>query len=187
MKTVRSALFLILSFVFTTTLMAQESVLIEEFVGQVVFVQGRLVDLANAVPQENYTWRPEEGVRSISEVYLHAAFANYICVTVSGGTVPKEIGFEMDFSKANAWETQTTDKTEILEKLNESFTILKERVSVLTQEDLDREVEVFGMKMSTRNFIISMIGHAHEHLGQSVAYARINGVTPPWSMKDSEG
>jgi len=187
MKSVNKALLFLLFLFLANPSIAQEQVLIEEFVGQVVYMQGKIVDLANAIPQENYTWRPAEGVRSISEVYLHIAFANYICVTVSGGTVPKEIGFEMDFSKANAWETQTTDKTEILEKLNESFAILKERVSVLTQEDLDREVEVFGMKMSTRNFIISMIGHAHEHLGQSIAYARINGVTPPWSMKDSEG
>lgn len=187
MKSIRRTILTILLLSFPTFLLAQEPVLIEEFVGQVVFVQGRLVDLANAVPQENYTWRPAEGVRSVSEVYLHAAFANYICVTVSGGTVPKEVGFEMDFSKANAWDTQTIDKTEILEKLNESFAILKDRISVLTEEDLNREVEVFGMKMSTRNFIITMIGHAHEHLGQSVAYARINGVTPPWSMKDSEG
>ena len=187
MKSVNKALLFLLFFFLANPSIAQEQVLIEEFVGQVVFVQGRIMDLANAVPQENYSWRPAEGVRSVGEVYLHTAFANYICVTVSGGTVPKEVGFEMDFSKANAWETQTTDKTVILEKVNESFTILKERISVLTEEDLNREVEVFGMKMSTRNFIISMIGHSHEHLGQSVAYGRINGVTPPWSMKDSEG
>jgi len=98
--------------------------------------------------------------------------------------VPKEVGFEMDFSKANAWDTQSTDKTVILEKINESFVILKERIGILTEEDLNREVEVFGMKMSTRNFIITMIAHAHEHLGQSVAYARINNVTPPWSKSE---
>jgi uncharacterized damage-inducible protein DinB len=151
-------------------------------------VQGRITDLANAVPQSAYEWRPEEGVRSVSEVYLHAAFGNYICVVISGGTVPKDVGFEMDFSKANAWDTQSTDKTVILEKVNESFEILKERIGMLTEEDLNLEVEVFGMTMSTRNFIISMIAHAHEHLGQSIAYARINGVNPPWSEKqDDEG
>ena len=187
MKITNKILFVSLSLLLSTLVFAQELVLVEEFVGQVVYVQGKITDLANAVPQSAYEWRPAEGVRSVSEVYLHTAFANYICVTVSGGTVPKEVGFEMDFSKASAWDTQTTDKTVILEKVNESFEILKERISNLTEEDLNREVEVFGMTMSTRNFIISMIGHAHEHLGQSIAYARINGVTPPWSEKDSEG
>jgi uncharacterized damage-inducible protein DinB len=61
---------------------------------------------------------------------------------------------------------------------------LKERVNNLTEEDLNKEIEFFGMKMSIRNFMITMIGHLHEHLGQSIAYARINGVTPPWSKNE---
>jgi len=184
MKSIKKILFTFLVLFFTIPGFAQELVLVQEFVGQVVFVQGRITQLAEAVPQSAYEWRPAEGVRSVSEVYLHAAFSNYICVTVTGGTVPKEIGFEMDFSKANAWDTQTTDKTVILEKVNESFEVLKERIGMLTEEDLNREVEIFGMKMSTRNFIISMIAHSHEHLGQSIAYARINGVVPPWSKSE---
>jgi uncharacterized damage-inducible protein DinB len=74
-----------------------------------------------------------------------------------------------------------------MEKVSESFETLKERVGMLTEEDLNREVEVFGMTMTIRNFMITMIGHTHEHLGQSIAYARTNHVTPPWSKKDSEG
>jgi uncharacterized damage-inducible protein DinB len=181
MKTTNKFLFVSLLLIFSTLTFAQETVLVKEFVGQVVFVQGRVTDLANAMPQSAYEWRPEEGVRSVSEVYLHIAFANYMTVIISGGTISKDTGFEMDFSKEKVWDTQTTDKTIILEKVSESFEILKERIGKLTEEDLNREVEFFGMKMSTRNFIISMIGHTHEHLGQSIAYARINGVTPPWS------
>ena len=184
MKTINKFLPVLFILFLFTNVFAQAPILVKEFVGQIEFVQGRITQLANAVPQSAYEWRPAEDVRSVSEIYLHAAFANYICVTVSGGTVPKEVGFEMDFSKANAWDTQSTDKTVILEKINESFVILKERIGILTEEDLNREVEVFGMKMSTRNFIITMIAHAHEHLGQSVAYARINNVTPPWSKSE---
>ena len=163
-------------------------VIVNEFIGQTEFIQGRLGQLAEAMPEATFGWRPTEGVRSVSEVYLHAAFANYICVTVSGGTVPEEVGFVMDFSKAHDWDTQTTDKAAVIEKMNESFDILKKRMAELTQEDLDRQVEVFGMTMSVRNFMISMIAHCHEHLGQGIAYARMNDVTPPWSAKqDDEG
>jgi uncharacterized damage-inducible protein DinB len=163
-------------------------VIVKEFIGQTEFIQGRLSQLAEAMPEATFGWRPADGVRSVSEVYLHAAFANYICVTVSGGTVPEEVGFVMDFSKVNDWDTQTTDKAAVVEKMNESFDILKKRIAELTQEDLDREVEVFGMTMSVRNFMISMIAHCHEHLGQGIAYARINDVTPPWSVKqEGEG
>ncbi|MCH6574336.1 MAG: DinB family protein [Bacteroidetes bacterium] len=163
-------------------------VIVNEFVGQTEFIQGRLSQLAEAMPENTFGWRPTEGVRSVSEVYLHAAFANYICVTMSGGSVPDEVGFVMDFSKANDWDTQTTDKAAVVEKLNQSFDILKKRIGELNQEDLDREVEVFGMTMSVRNFMISMIAHSHEHLGQGIAYARMNDVTPPWSEKqEGEG
>jgi len=166
---------------------AEQPVIVQEFLGQVDFMRGRVTQLADAMPQSTYEWRPMDGVRSVSEVYLHVAFGNYICVTVSGGTVPEEVGFVMDFSKENNWDTQTTDKAIIIEKMNESFDILKERIAALTEEDLNREVEAFGMKMSLRNFIISMIAHCHEHLGQSIAYARMNDVVPPWSKKDSDG
>lgn len=171
----------------TTSIFAEKPVLVDEFLGQIDFMRGRVTQLAEAMPQSTYDWRPAEGVRSVGEVYLHTAFGNYICVTVSGGMVPDEVGFVMDFSKENDWDRQTKDKKEIIDKMNKSFDILKNRVSNLTEEDLNREVEVFGMKMSVRNFIISMISHCHEHLGQSIAYARMNGVTPPWSKSDSEG
>ena len=162
-------------------------ILVNEFIGQTDFIEGRLLQLAEEIPQTVYEWRPAEGVRSVSEVFLHAAFANYICVTVSGGVVPEDKGFVMDFNKVNEWDMQTTDKTEIQAKIKESFDVLRSRMKELTEEDLNREVEVFGMTMSIRNFIISMIAHTHEHLGQEIAYARMNGVTPPWSKEDSEG
>jgi uncharacterized damage-inducible protein DinB len=165
---------------------SEEPVIVKEFIGQIDFVKGRLDQLAEAMPESTYDWRPMEGVRSVGEVYLHAAAGNYICVTVSGGTVPESVGFVMDFSKMHDWDTQTTIKAEIIKKMDESFGILKDRVAKLTEDDLNREVEVFGMKMSVRNFIISMISHAHEHLGQSIAYARSNRIVPPWSRK-SEG
>ena len=184
-------LIVILSLAFTNnTTFSQippnDIVLVNELMGQADFIEGRLLQLAEEMPQSIYEWRPAEGVRSVSEAFLHAAFANYICVTVSGGVVPEDKGFVMDFSKVNEWDTQTSDKTEIQAKIKESFDVLRSRMKELTEDDLNREVEVFGMTMSVRNFIISMIAHAHEHLGQEIAYARMNDVTPPWSKKDSE-
>jgi uncharacterized damage-inducible protein DinB len=187
MKITNIIIFVSLALFLTSLVFAEEPVLVKEFIGQIEFVQGRITQLAEAVPQSAYEWRPEEGVRSVSEVYLHVAFSNYMTVNISGGTIPKQEGFEMDFSKEHDWDIQTTDKTAILEKVNESFATLKEWTISLTEEDLNREVEAFGMTMTIRNFMITMIGHTHEHLGQSIAYARTNHITPPWSKKDSEG
>jgi len=164
-------------------------VIVKEFLGQIDFVQSRVDQLLGAMPQSTMEWRPMEGVRSVSEVYLHIAFANYIVVTVTGGSVPDDIGFTMDFSKEHEWDTGSTDKAEVMEDMDESFVILKKRIAELTEDDLNREVEVFGMTMTVRNFIVSMIAHCHEHLGQGIAYARMNKIVPPWSQKqeDSEG
>ncbi|MCW8803164.1 MAG: DinB family protein [Ignavibacteriaceae bacterium] len=187
MRSLKKVLFVSVVLLLSTMSFAEQPVIVQEFLGQIDFMRGRVTQLADAMPQSTYEWRPMDGVRSVSEVYLHVAFGNYIYVTVSGGTVPEEVGFVMDFSKENNWDTQTTNKAMIMEKMNKSFDILKERVAALTEEELNQEVEAFGMKMSLRNLIISMISHCHEHLGQSIAYARMNGVVPPWSKKDSEG
>ena len=165
---------------------AGAEVIVKEFLGQIDFAQSRVDQLLGAMPQSTMEWRPMEGVRSVSEVYLHIAFANYIVVTVTGGTVPEDIGFTMDFSKEPEWDAATTDKAEVMEDMDESFDILKKRIAELTEDDLNREVEVFGMTMTIRNFIVTMIGHTHEHLGQSIAYARMNRIVPPWSQQQEE-
>ncbi len=184
MNGVKNFLFVILVLLISGINFAEQPVVVQEFIGQIDFVRGRVTQLADAVPQSSFEWRPADEVRSISEVYLHVAFANYLSVTISGGTVPEEVGFVMDFNKIKEWDTQTIDKAMIIEKMNKSFDTLKERVAALTDDDLNREVEFFGMKMSVRNFMVTMIAHCHEHLGQSIAYARMNGVTPPWSKSE---
>jgi len=165
------------------TLPPEEPAFIQEFLGQMDFVEGRLTQLAEAVPEDKYSWRPGDGVRSVGEVYLHVAFGNYLWIKLGGGNVPEEVGF--DPAKLHEWDSQTTDKKEIIEIMKKSFDVLKEYAKGRTGESLEKEVEFFGMKSSLRNFLVSGIGHCHEHLGQSIAYARINGVVPPWSQGES--
>ena len=68
--------------------------------------------------------------------------------------------------------------------MKESFSAIKDFAKDLTEDDLNKEVEFFGNKTSMRNFLVSGIGHLHEHLGQSIAYARMNKVVPPWSKNE---
>ena len=150
-----------------------EPVFVKEFIGQMDFVKGRLIQLAEAMPEDKYNWSPGEGVRTVGEVYVHAAEANFYLVTVMMGTKP-----EMDQKKSD------TDKKTALTMLEKSIDAVKEAASKLTEADLNKEVEAFGMKFSLRNFMITMLNHNHEHLGQSIAYARMNGIVPPWSMKE---
>lgn len=155
------------------------STFIKEMIGQLDFVEGRLLQLEDAVPQEKFTWRPAEGVRSISEVYRHAALSNYLFIKFAGYDVPT--GVDLNFE---TWDGVTTDKKQIAEDMKESFKAIKAQLKEMEVADLDKMIKVFGMEMSVRNFLVTMIAHLHEHLGQSIAYARSVGVTPPWSQSE---
>jgi uncharacterized damage-inducible protein DinB len=178
------SLLLMVSFILPATIFAQDAedqnmpVFCQEYIGQIAFVKGRVIQLAEAFPQEKYTWRPAEGIRSVSEVNLHTAGANYMSIQVSGFELPAGVDLGSD---REAWDKTTTNKAEIIATLNQSFDALSDMVKKLGEEDLNKTVQVFGMEMSQRNFMITMLNHIHEHLGQSIAYARMNGVVPPWS------
>jgi uncharacterized damage-inducible protein DinB len=155
----------------------------QEFLGQIAFVQGRIMELEDAMPQDKYTWRPMEGVRSVGEVYRHIAFANYGFPGMIGFESSSDISMKDDPKK---WETATTDKKEIADDLKNSFDVLTETVRKISADDLNKVVHVFGMDMTIRNFMMSTLGHLHEHLGQSIAYARMNKVTPPWTARQQQ-
>lgn len=153
-----------------------------DFAGQVYFVQGRILELEQAIPQEKFSWRPADGVRSIAEVYMHIAGANYYLVRMSGQEMPSDINMGDD---PQGWEKSVSGKEEIKKILDRSFADVTAAVQQITEADLEKVIKVFGMEMTMRNFMLSMLSHMHEHHGQAIAYARMNGVTPPWSVKSS--
>jgi uncharacterized damage-inducible protein DinB len=146
-----------------------------DILGQISFVEKRIEDLAAAVPAEKYSWRPADGIRSVSEVYVHVIGTNYFFMTFLGVKPPMAMDPNM--------EKTLTDKSEIAAKFKPSFDFFRKAVTGLSDKDLDKTAEVFGNKMSYRNVLITAIAHLHEHLGQSIAYARMNGVVPPWTAE----
>jgi uncharacterized damage-inducible protein DinB len=140
------------------------------------FVGKRLVDLAEKMPADKYGWRPAPGVRSVSEVFMHVVGANYMLPGLVGGKMPE--GFD------RGMETSVTDKAKIIEWRKKSIENAKAVASATSDADLDKKVKVpflGGRELTERRILIIVETHMHEHLGQSIAYARSNGVTPPWS------
>jgi uncharacterized damage-inducible protein DinB len=146
---------------------------IGEFLNQLSEVETKTVDLAGAIPAEKYSWRPEEGVRSISEVYMHIAGSNFL--------VPRFIGIDPPGGLPPDMEKTVTDKAKVLEVLKQSFEHVRQAVSKIQAADLEKKVKYFGRDTTVRDVLFSMANHMHEHLGQSIAYARMNGVVPPWT------
>jgi uncharacterized damage-inducible protein DinB len=155
-------------------------VFVQEYLGQTDFIEGRLSQLLDAMLQDQMSWAPAEGIRNCGEIYLHVTEANHMLAGFMAGEEMK--------GERGAMEKSTTDKDEIMKEMKKSFDAVRDAAGKLTEEDLNKMVQTpFGMEMSMRNFMISLLAHSHEHLGQGIAYARMNGVTPPWSKKDSEG
>ena len=141
--------------------------------------QDKLEQLAAAMPETKYSWRPEKGVRSVGEVYLHVAQANFGLPASMGVAAPA--GFQLA-----GYDTSMKQKAEIQKALHDSFEHMKSAFSAASEADLDKEAVVIGNKMTERHVYMLLLTHAHEHLGQSIAYARMNGVTPPWTEKQQE-
>jgi len=132
-----------------------------------------IVSLAQAMPQEKYTWRPADGVRSVSEVYLHVAAGNFGLMAVAGA--PPYPGF-----KFQGFEKSTTDKTKIIDLLNQSYDYAEKSIGDMSDADMSKPLNFQGFN-TVGAVIFHLVAHDHEHLGQSIAYARMNGVVPPWT------
>jgi uncharacterized damage-inducible protein DinB len=137
-------------------------------------LQKKYTDLAGAVPQDKYTWRPAEGVRSFSELFLHVSAAGYGIPNMLGHPVPS--GFD-----GKTFEKSTTDKTKIIEALNKSFASATSFVEGMSNADFAKLEPKLGPQANDGDVVYILVSHAHEHLGQAIAYARMNGVVPPWT------
>jgi uncharacterized damage-inducible protein DinB len=145
-----------------------------EYIAEVDSVGKKLLDLANAMPADKYSWRPASGVRSVGEVYVHVAGGNYLIPSFMGVKPPEGINRDM--------EKTITEKAKVTDVLKKSIENVKTMAAGMSDADLDKKVKAFGgREMSQRQLMLIILNHMHEHLGQSIAYARSNGVTPPWS------
>ena len=145
-----------------------------EFLEGIAYYEQRYTRLAEAMPSEKYAWRPGEGVRSVGEVFTHIIGANY-GVARALGTAPPS-GF--DFKALGAL---SNDKPKAVQALKDSFAHLRSAALALNDGDADKPQKMFGRQSTLRGSFTMIIGHFGEHLGQSIAYARVNGVVPPWT------
>jgi len=137
-------------------------------------VSRQLIALAEAMPAEKFAWRPAQGVRSTSEVFMHIALASFYLLSVTGPKMPADI-------KAENMESAVTAKGEVVDWLKRSLEAVKNAHLALKPTDVQRKVKVNGRDSTVDAMYLRIIVHANEHMGQLVAYARMNGVVPPWS------
>jgi uncharacterized damage-inducible protein DinB len=147
-----------------------------EFLTQLTDVEKKFVDLAQAIPAEKYGWRPGEGVRSVSEVLAHVAGANYMLPSLVG--VKQPAGLNRDMEKT------VTEKSKAIETLKQSFSHIRSAIMNTTNSDLEKPAKFFGEETTVRGIYFYAGLHMHEHLGQLIAYARVNSIVPPWTAAE---
>ncbi len=145
-------------------------------------LQTKITGLASAMPAKAYEWRPGKDVRSAGEVFIHVTADNYFLPNAMGLAVPPETGINAkDYKTVQAFEKRTMTREQILAELDTSFAFLKASMTGTPDAKLTAPLDVFGRTTTHRSLWISTVTHLHEHLGQLIAYARSNNVTPPWS------
>ena len=152
---------------------AQDQVVQSNITGMLGFNQGQIAALAQEFTEEQYNWQPAEGVRSVREVILHLASANYYIASGLGIAIPEDIDMQ--------GVEQITGKENVIAALNKSFEFIKEKLNQIPSSEFEKEVDLGFMKTSKLSAMLIILDHSGEHKGQLIAYARSNGVVPPWS------
>jgi uncharacterized damage-inducible protein DinB len=83
-------------------------------------------------------------------------------------------------------EKNVTEKSKVIDELKKSFAHVRAGIAATSDADLDKPVKFFGRDTTVRGVILSVSNHEFEHLGQSIAYARMNGIVPPWTAEQQK-
>jgi len=145
-----------------------------EVLSEVMIQADKFTRLAEAIPADKYTWRPAPDVRSVAEVFLHVSAANFNLYKRVGTQPPAGIDLQ-------TLEKSTTDKAKVVATLKDSFAHAEKAIKAMPDADLEKSLDWSGGKTTQRGFLLFIVRHAAEHLGQSIAYARSAGITPPWT------
>jgi uncharacterized damage-inducible protein DinB len=145
-----------------------------EVLAEVMIQKDKFTRLAEAIPADKFNWRPSPDVRSFAEVFLHVSAANFNLYKLVGTPPPSGLDLK-------GLEKSSTDKAKVVATLKDSFAHAKAAIKAMPDADLDKSLDWFGGKNTQRGILLFIVRHAAEHLGQSIAYARFAGITPPWT------
>ncbi|MYB98903.1 MAG: DinB family protein, partial [Gemmatimonadetes bacterium] len=146
----------------------------QTWLGEFETSASKLVALAEAMPAESFSWQPMEGVATVAAAYMHIAAYNYLLPRNIGVTPPTGVDYP-NFERA------VTGKEQVLQVLKTSFDHVRQAVGGMSDADLSAPANLYGREMAAWGVLFRLVAHMNEHLGQQIAYARMNRVVPPWS------
>lgn len=146
----------------------------------ITYASGKVIQLAEAIPAEKFDWRPADGSRSFAETFAHVISANYYFASKIGAQIPAGVNMQ-------TLEKDLKNKEQINSALKQSYDVLLQAIKNSKDEKLKEKVEFpFPGEFTQMTSILIGLSHNNEHLGQLIAYARMNKITPPWSVNGGE-
>jgi len=161
-----------------------------EFLWELEIAERQLMAMAEAIPAETYDWRPDRDARSISEVFVHVAAGNFMLLEVVGTPAPADLYAQIPaqgqerflglIRRNDELEKSVRAKAAVKDLLNRSLQAVTKSFTQADDAELDRRRHFFSEQTTVRRVYLRLLTHAHEHMGQMIAYMRINGMRPPW-------
>lgn len=134
----------------------------------------KIVQLSHAMPESLYTWSPMDGVMPVAQVYMHIARYNYLYLS-------RELGLPLPPHIDMSTMEEITDKATVTRMVEESVDYVRHSLSAMDADKVSAMTTQYGRDVSGWAVLFALVAHMNEHVGQSVAYARMNGIVPPWS------
>ncbi len=149
-----------------------------EILANMMDAGGKIQELAGAVPDGKFNWKPSKDVRSTGQVFLHVVAANYLLPSLMGTQPP------ISMEELMKLDSQTMEPAKVRQMLKDSYAWATRAITEMPDTELETQMEFFGNKITKRAGLMLLSSHSHEHLGQAIAYVRSNNITPPWTARE---
>ncbi len=178
----------ILLLLFSAPLAGQQRDQAKEYLDEFEWSCRHVIPLAEALPEEAYSWRPAPGMRSFGELFMHTGAGNLMLLGEAGVRHPAGLGEAPDLATVQRLQKEVTSKKEIIEWLKRGCEAVPPAWRAETQESLARKVQFSGREQTVYAVYLRLLCRQIEQMGQLIVYARIKGVPLPWlPAKSSEG
>ena len=128
-----------------------------------------LIEVAKAMPEENYNFKPTEREMTFAKQLLHIkANMDWLSLT-----------YFSDFPKKEKELDETLSKAEIITELEKSFDGVYEIISKTDPKKLNEKADFFAGPKTKFQILNLLQDHVTHHRGQILVYLNLNGVKPP--------
>jgi uncharacterized damage-inducible protein DinB len=134
-------------------------------------IENILLRSAEKVPEEDYSFKPTDAVRSYGQIVGHVADAQYMFCSIALG----------EKNPAPNIEKTKTTKADLIAALKDAFAYCDKAYDGMTDLSGAQMIKLFGSDTPRLGVLIVNNMHDMEHYGNLVTYMRLKGIVPPTS------